>query len=111
MDGIPCYFDMNMDITIDFQGNKNIEIINSGRNNYRISNILTVSGEVDKFLPLIFIKGEQDKTSEKNLNQIYCLKNKDIFVVCQLQFRNISYRIEDIFYHINLLLKKNVYLC
>ena len=27
MDETPCYLDMNMDTTIDFQGNKNIEII------------------------------------------------------------------------------------
>lgn len=40
MDETPCYLDMNMDTTIDFQGSKNIEIINSGRNNYRISIIL-----------------------------------------------------------------------
>ena len=85
MDETPCYLDMNMDITIDFQGNKNIEIINSGRNNYRISFILEFSGEGSKLPPLVIIKGEQGKTIEKNLNQIYYVKNKDIFVICQPQ--------------------------
>lgn len=72
----PCYLDMNMDTMIDFQGNKNIEIINSGRNNYRISIILTISGDGHKLPLLVIIKGEQGKTIEKNLNNIYYVKIK-----------------------------------
>jgi hypothetical protein len=80
MDETPCHLDMNMDTKIDFQGNKNIEIINSGRSNYRFSIILAISGDDNKIRPLIIIKGEQGKTIEKDLNLIYYVKNKDIFV-------------------------------
>ena len=113
MDETQCYLDMNMDTTIDFQGNKNIEIINSGRNNYRISIILAVSGDGHKFPPLIIIKGEEGKTIEKNLNNIYYVKKKKFLYVNHkvgvlLKYLNIG--IKKFFYIINHLLKKNIYL-
>ena len=53
MNETPCYLDVNMDNMINFQDNKNIEIFNSGRNNYRISFILAVSGDGHKLPPLV----------------------------------------------------------
>ena len=52
----PCCLDMNMDTTIDFIGNKHIEIINSSRDIYRITIILSICGNGLKLPPFIIIK-------------------------------------------------------
>ena len=82
MDETPCYLDMSFGNTIDFIGNKNIEIISSGREKYRISVILSIAGDGTKLPPLIIFKGEEGKTIEKNLSNIYYAKNKKVFVHC-----------------------------
>lgn len=83
MDETPCYLDMNYETTIDFRGQKNIEIQTSGRENYRISVLLSITGNGDKLPPLIIVKGEEGKYIEKNLNTLYFVKNKSIFVRSQ----------------------------
>lgn len=77
MDEIPCYLYMNMDTKIDFQGNKNIEIINSGRNNYRISIILEVSGDGHKLPTLVIIKREEGKTIKKSEQYLLCKQKRN----------------------------------
>ena len=66
---------MNIDTTIDFTGFKDIEIISSGRERYRFTVILSKTGDVYKLAPFIFVKGEEGKTIEKNLNSLYYVKN------------------------------------
>lgn len=53
---------MNTETTIEFSGNKHIEIINSGRNNYLISIILSICRNYLKLPPFIIIKGKKGKT-------------------------------------------------
>ena len=67
MDETPCCLNMNMETTIDFSGTKHIKIINSGRDNYRITIILSICGNNLKLPPFIIIKGETGKTIEQNL--------------------------------------------
>ena len=83
MDETPCCLDMHTETTIDFSGNKHIEIINSGRENYRITIILSICGNGLKLPPFIIIKWEVGKTIEKNLQNIYYVKNKEVFIHCQ----------------------------
>ena len=83
MDEIPCYLDMSFGNTIDFIGNKNIEIITSGRENYFISVLLSIAVDGKELPPLIIFKGEKGKTIEKSRNNIYYTKNKKVFVHCQ----------------------------
>ena len=83
MDETPCYLDMSFETTIDFTGNKNIDIKTDGREKYRISVILSVAGDGTKLPPLVIFKGEEGKTIEKSLNTLYYVKNKKIFVHCQ----------------------------
>lgn len=70
MDETPCWLDMNMDTTIDFLGNKHIEIINS--ENYHITIILSICGNGLKLPPFIIIKGGTGKIIEKHLKNILC---------------------------------------
>ena len=61
MDETPCSLEMGFETTIDFKGKKNIELISSGRESYRISIILSVVGIGYKLPPLLIIKGEPGK--------------------------------------------------
>ena len=83
MDETPCFLDMIMDTTVDFVGKKNIEVITCGKEKYKISIILSVTGDGYKLPPFVIIKGEEGKTVEKKLNNLYYVKNGDVFVHCQ----------------------------
>lgn len=83
MDETPCCLDMNMETTIDFSGNKHIEIINSGRHNYSITIILSICNNGLKLPPFIIIKGKAGKTIEKNSQNIFYVKKKEVFIHCQ----------------------------
>lgn len=80
MDETPCFIDMYYDTTIDFSGNKNIEI---GKEKYRVSVILSISGDGIKLPPFVIIKGTEGKTIEKQMNDLYYVKNKEIYIHCQ----------------------------
>ena len=74
MDEIPCYLDMNYETTIDFIGRKNVETLTNGKEQYRISVILSITGDGYKLPPLIIMKSEKGKTIEnsfKNLWYVY----------------------------------------
>ena len=45
--------------------------------------ILSIAGDGTKLPPLIIFKGEEGKTIEKSLRNIYYAKNKKVFVHCQ----------------------------
>ena len=61
MDETACFLYMNMDTTFDFTGKKDIEVIFSGREIYRIKVILSIIGDGYKLPPFIIVKGEECK--------------------------------------------------
>ena len=83
MDETPCYLDMNYETTIDFTGKKNVETLTNGKEQYRISVILSITGDGYKLPPLIIMKGEKGKTIENSFKNLWYIKNKDIFIHCQ----------------------------
>ena len=54
MDETPCFLDMYFDSTIDFVGNKHVEIETMGKEKYRISVILAITGDGYK-LPILLL--------------------------------------------------------
>ena len=85
MDETPCFFDMYYDITIDFTGIKQIEIQTLGKEKYRLSVILSISGDGIKLPAFFIIKGEEWRTTEKQMNDLYYIKNKEMYIHCQPQ--------------------------
>ena len=85
MDETPCFIDMYYDTTIDFNGNKHIEIQTLGKEKYRLSVILSISGDGIKLPAFVIIKGEEGKTIEKQMNDLYYVKNKEMYIHCQPQ--------------------------
>ena len=75
-----CFLEMNTDTTIDFVGKKSIEIITKGSDKYRISVLLSVTGNGQKLPALVIVKGQEDKTIEKKLNTLYYVKNSELFI-------------------------------
>ena len=74
---------MGFDRTIDFIGNKNIEIEKKERSHYRVTVILSIVGDGTKLLSFIILKGEPGKYIETTLKKLKYVKNKNIFVLCQ----------------------------
>ena len=74
---------MGFNKTIDFRGNKNIEIDIKGREHYRLTVILSVAGDGSKLQPLIILKGEPGKTVETKLRNLSCVKNNNMYIYCQ----------------------------
>ena len=58
MDETSIFLEMAFNTTIDFKGNKNIEIDSYGREQYRITVILAIAGDGTKLSPMIILKGE-----------------------------------------------------
>ena len=85
MDETPCFLDMYFDITIDFVGNRHVEIETMGKEKYRISVILAITGDGYKLPTFVIVKGEEGKTIEKQLQDLYYVKNKEMYVYCQPQ--------------------------
>ena len=83
MDETPCYLEMGFETTIDFIGNKKIEIETAGRSHYRVTVILSIVGDGTKLPPLIILKGEPGKYIETTLKKLEYVKNKNMFVLCQ----------------------------
>ena len=85
MDETPCFIDMYYDTTIDFTGNKHIEIQTLVKEKYRLSVILSISGDGIKLPAFFIIKGEEGRTTEKQMNDLYYIKNKEMYIHCQPQ--------------------------
>ena len=83
MDETPIFFDSPFSSTIDKKGAKQIEIITSGAEKYRVSLLLTKSANGNRFPPLIIFKGVPGAKIEKELNKLQLVKDKKIFVLCQ----------------------------
>ena len=57
---------MGFNITLNFKGNKQINIDISGSEHYRIIVILSAAGDGTKLSPLVIPKGEPGKSVENN---------------------------------------------
>ena len=75
MDETSIFLEMNFNITIDFRGNKNIEIDTTGKENYKLTVLLSVCGDGTKLEPLVILKGEPGKTIETNMRKLSFVKN------------------------------------
>ena len=85
MDETPCFLDMYYETTINFIGNKNVDIQTTGKEKYRISIILAITGDGYKLPIFVTVKGEEGKTIEKQLQDLYYVKNHEMYVHCQSQ--------------------------
>lgn len=74
---------MGFDTTLEFTGKKNVDILSSGLNRYRVSVILAVVGSGFKLPPLLILKGEPKKTIEKELRGLLYVREKSKFIYCQ----------------------------
>jgi len=74
---------MGFNCTIDFTGNKQIEIVTSGRDHYKISIILSVAGNGFKLSPLIIVKAEPGKNVETELRRLFCDNKNLIYIYSQ----------------------------
>ena len=83
MDEKPCFLDIYFDTTIDFVGNRHVEIETMGKEKYRISVILAITGDGYKLPTFVIVNGEEGKTIEKQLQDLYYVKNKEMYVYCQ----------------------------
>ena len=75
------FFENPSSKTIDVKGLKEI-IINTKEMNIKISSLLTIEGVSIKLSTFLIFKGKEDKYIEKELNNNYFVKNKNIFIVC-----------------------------
>lgn len=71
LDETSCFIDMYYDITIDFVGKKNFDIQTFGKEKYRVSILLAVTGDGIKLPSFVIIKGEEGKTIEKQQNDLF----------------------------------------
>ena len=83
MDETGLFLEMGFNTTIDFKGNKNIEIETNGREHYRITIMLSAAGDGTKLTPLVIVKGGPGKTVESKLRKIEYVRNKQMFIYCQ----------------------------
>lgn len=83
IDETPLYLEMNSNTTIAKKGDENINVLNDGRDKYRISIILTEAGNGWKLPPYIIVKGLPGKTVEVDLNKLLCAKQKRVFISAQ----------------------------
>lgn len=83
MDETALFLEMGFNTTIDFKGNKNIEIETNGREHYRITIILSAAGDGTKLAPLVIVKGEPGKTVETNLRKLEYVRNNKLFIYYQ----------------------------
>lgn len=82
MDETAIFLEMSFNTTIDFKGNKHINIDTNGREHYRITALLSGAGDGTKLTPLIIVKGEKGKTVEQNLRNLPYAKNKNMLIYC-----------------------------
>lgn len=74
MDETVDFLEMGFNTTIDFRGNKNIEIDMNGREYYRPIVMLSAAVDCSKLQHLIILKGEPGKTVETKLINLHMLK-------------------------------------
>ena len=73
---------MEFDTTIDFIGKKSIEIETFGRKQYRITNILTITGNGNKLSSFVILKGKPDKIIKNHVKNLeYIVIKKFLYVV------------------------------
>ena len=79
MDETPCNLEMGFYTTIDFIGKKSIEIETFGREQYRITIILTIAGDGTKLPPFVILKGKPGKIIENHVKNLEYVVNKKNF--------------------------------
>ena len=113
MDETPCNLEIGFETTIDFIGKKSIEIETLGREQYRITIILTIAGDGTKLPPFVILKGKPGKIIENHVKNLEYVVTKKIFVCCQenrwCTEDIFADWIKNIFIPYQILLKKNVY--
>lgn len=87
MDETGIFLEMGFNTTIDFKGNKHIDIDTNGREHYRLTVMLRAAGDGTKLAPLIILKGEPGKTVETKLRNLSYVKNNNMYIYC----KNISW--------------------
>ena len=68
---------------IDFIGKISIEIETFGREQYRITIILTIAGDWTKLPPFVILKGKPSKIIENHVKNLEYVVNNKIFVCCE----------------------------
>jgi hypothetical protein len=72
---------MGFSITIDFRGNKIIEIETIDKENYKLTILLTVCGDRKKLAPVMILKGEPGKIIETNMGKLSFTKNNNMCIL------------------------------
>ena len=70
--------------TLDFKGNKQINIDTNGREHYPITVILSAPGDGTKLSPLIILKDGPGKSVENNSRKLPCVINKNMYIFNKL---------------------------
>ena len=83
MDETGLFLEMGFNTTIDFKGNKNIEIKTNGREHYRIIMMLIAAGDGTKLALLFIVKGEPGKKIESKLKKLEYFRNNKMFIYCK----------------------------
>ena len=81
IDETAIFLEMGFNTKIDFRGNKNIDIDTTGKENYKLTVLLTVCEDGTKLAPLIILKGEPGKTIEINMRKLSFVKNNNIYIL------------------------------
>lgn len=66
----PIYFEMPEQTTIELKDTKNVKISIFGNDKSRVSVILAIADNGEKFAPMMIFKGQSGKTNEKKLQDI-----------------------------------------
>ena len=94
MDETAFFLDMNSERIIEFTGKKNVKILTSGREKYRVSVILAVTGDGYKLSPLVIFKGEEGKSIEKNLRKLPFVNNDEMYIHCRMVYITYLYLLD-----------------
>ena len=86
MDETAIFLEMGFNTTIDFRGNKNIDIDTTGKDNFKLTVLLTVCVDWTILVPLIILKGEPGKTIEINMRKLSFVMNNNMYIYCQKKF-------------------------
>lgn len=69
MEKSSCFLDIYYNLSINFIGNKNIDILSFGREKYRLSVILAITGDWYKLPIFVIFRREEGKTIKKKLSR------------------------------------------
>lgn len=80
MDEIPVFLNMNINGVVDKIGNKQIIVKSQNQEKCRVSVLLTILANGNKFAPFVIFKGNKDSPNiRKELNALDIVKKGKIF--------------------------------